>query len=75
MRWWRHQDWIREDHFWSWERRVEVLGWGVKKGGKEYVGGNWKGVVVVVVVAVVDMAMLMFLEAFDNQDLSMYTPE
>ena len=75
MRWWRHQDWIREDHFWSWERRVEGLGWGVKKGGKEYVGGNWKGVVVVVVVAVVDMAMLMFLEAFDNQDLSMYTPE
>lgn len=51
-----------------------MLGWGVKKGGKEYVGGNWKGVVVVVV-AVVDMAMLMFLEAFDNQDLSMYTPE
>lgn len=47
------------------------MGWGVKKGGKEYVGGNWKGVVVVAV----DMAMLMFLGAFKNQDLTMYTPE
>ena len=44
-----------------------MLGWGVKKGGKEYVGGNWKGVVVA---AAVDMAMLVFLEASKNQGLS-----
>ena len=35
--------------------------------------GNWKGVVVAAVA--VDMAMLMFKEAFKNPDLSMYTPE
>ena len=32
-------------------------------------GGNWKGVVVVVAAVAVDMAMLMFKEAFKNPDL------
>lgn len=38
-------------------------------------GGNWKGVVVAAVAVAVDMAMLMFKEAFKNPELSMYTPE
>lgn len=39
--------------------RVVLLGWGVKKAGKEYVRGNWKGGVVVVVVVVAAVLVIL----------------
>lgn len=42
-RWWAQYARTREAHFECWLWRVPRFGWRVKKGGKWYSRGNWKG--------------------------------